>query len=68
MEKSGAFTYSALLGGLSDRAGAAPDRALTLLRAPMADFEKAVAQGLKQYEREMKELNLVLTQPWQTRG
>ena len=54
------FVYSALLGGLSDRAGAAPDRALTLYRAPLDDFAKIVSQGLKQYEREMKELGLVL--------
>ena len=41
---------------LAERAGASPSTALTLRRAPMADFEKIVAQGLKQYEREIKEL------------
>ena len=60
LEEPGNFTFSALLGGLSDRAGASPDKALTLRKAPKADFEKIVAQGLKQYEREMKELSLVL--------
>ena len=60
MEDANAFTFSALLGGLSERAGASPEKALMLRRAPRADFEKIVAGGLKQYEREMKDLNLVL--------
>ena len=46
------FAYSALLGGLSERAAASPDVSLTLRRAPLGDFEKLVAHGLKQYERE----------------
>ena len=60
VEESRKTIFSSLLGGLSDRAGAMPDRALTLKKAPTADFEKIVQQGLKQYEREMKELGLVL--------
>jgi dynein heavy chain 2 len=46
--------------GAADRAGAAPDRALTLKRASAAEVEKVVAVGLKAYEREVKELGLLL--------
>lgn len=39
---------------------ATPSRALTLRGAPVGDLAKVVGQALVQYEREMKELSLVL--------
>jgi hypothetical protein len=54
------YVFSSLLGGSADRAAASPSKALLLRRAPIADLQKVVAQGLLQYEREVKELNLEL--------
>ena len=59
-DKQTGALYSALMMGAADRAGAAPDRALTLKRASAAEVEKVVAVGLKAYEREVKELGLLL--------
>ena len=53
-------TYSPLLVGASERVGAAPDRALVLKRSKEADMLTEVQRGLKGFEREVKELNLVL--------
>ena len=58
-DKQTGALYSALMMGAADRAGAAPDRALTLKRASAAEVEKVVAVGLKAYEREVKELGLL---------
>ena len=52
-EEGAKFTFSSLLGGMADRAAASPDKALTLRRAPVVELQKAVAQGLVQYEREV---------------
>ena len=53
-------TYSPLLVGASERVGAAPDRALVLKRSKETDMLAEVQRGLKGFEREVKELNLVL--------
>ena len=53
-------TYSPLLVGASERVGAAPDRALTLKRASLGDYNTEVLGQLKRLEREVKELDLVL--------
>ena len=53
-------TYSPLLVGASERVSAAPDRALVLKRSKEADMLAEVQRGLKGFEREIKELDLVL--------
>ena len=60
-DKQPGALYSALMMAAADRAGAAPDRALTLKRASAAEVEKVVAVGLKAYEREVKEPGLLLS-------
>lgn len=54
------FIFSSLMGGATDRVAASPSRPLTLRRAPVADLEKVVAHGLLMFEREVKDLNVVL--------
>eukprot|EP00966_Prymnesium_polylepis_P242883 5616945-Prymnesium_polylepis.1 len=59
-DAAGKYTFSSLLGGATDRVAASPTRSLTLLRAPVGELEKVFERGLIQFEREVKELNLVL--------
>eukprot|EP00327_Prymnesium_parvum_P015469 CAMPEP_0113281722 /NCGR_PEP_ID=MMETSP0008_2-20120614/28451_1 /TAXON_ID=97485 /ORGANISM="Prymnesium parvum" /LENGTH=3313 /DNA_ID=CAMNT_0000132155 /DNA_START=19 /DNA_END=9960 /DNA_ORIENTATION=- /assembly_acc=CAM_ASM_000153 len=59
-ESEGKMVFSTLIGGATDRVAASPTQSLTLRRAPITDLEKIVRQGLLMYEREVKELNLVV--------
>lgn len=53
-------TYTALLLPESDRVGNCPDKTITLQKAPLADVVTVIKKGIIMFEREIKELNLVL--------
>ena len=52
--------YTALLLPESERVGNSPHRTIALQRAPMPDILGVVKKGVIMFEREVKELNLVL--------